>query len=53
MQRLIYTKKVNFLPKKDERFFLFKFLKFLLTLDKTLKTMALMCRSLKSVGRAF
>ena len=33
-------------------FFFVYILKFMLTLDKTLNTMALMCKSLKSVGRA-
>ena len=33
-------------------FFVF-ILKFMLTLDKTLSSMALMCKSLNSVGRAF
>ena len=52
MQRLIYTKKVIFLQKKHEFFFVF-ILKFMLTLDKTLNAMAYMCKSLNSVGRAF
>ena len=40
------------LKKRMKNFFVY-ILKFTLTLDKTLNTMALMCKSLKSVGRAF
>ena len=53
MQRLFYTKEVNFLQKEDERLFFVYILKFMLTLDKTLNTMVLMYKRLKSVGRAF
>ena len=46
-------KEGDFSPKKGWKIFLVYILKFMLTLDKTLNTMALMCKSLKSVGRAF
>ena len=53
MQRLIFTKKVIFLPKKGWKIFFVYVLKFILTLDKKVNTMALMCKSLKFVERAF
>ena len=49
---LFIQRKCFFSKKKDERFFFVYILKFMLTLYKTLNTMALMCNSLKSVGRA-
>ena len=46
-------KEGDFSPKKGWKIFFVYILKFVLTLDKTLNTMSLMCKILKSVGRAF
>ena len=46
-------KEGDFSPKQGWKIFFVYILKVMLTLDKTLNTMALMCKSLKSVGRAF
>ena len=45
-------KRCLFLPKKDKKLFAYD-LEFMLTLDKMLNIMALMCKSLESVCRAF